>query len=108
MKTPSYLLFLIALLPIACSTPTADNTEAKAQPVQATIITLPKVEKPTKELNVGFLIMDGVFNTELTAPMDIFQHSIFHTEPGMKVFTIAATTKPITTFEGLKMCLLIN
>ena len=26
---------------------------------------------------VGFLIMDGVYNTELTAPYDIFQHTRF-------------------------------
>ncbi len=38
--------------------------------------------KPTPKLeegryNVAFLIMDGVYNTELTAPYDIFQHTIF-------------------------------
>ncbi|GAK77605.1 transcriptional regulator [Nonlabens ulvanivorans] len=27
--------------------------------------------------NVGFLVMDGTFNTELTAPFDIFQHTRF-------------------------------
>ncbi len=27
--------------------------------------------------NVAFLIMDGVYNTELTAPYDIFHHTIF-------------------------------
>lgn len=26
--------------------------------------------------NVAFLIMNGVYNTELTAPFDIFQHTI--------------------------------
>ncbi|MEM6800653.1 MAG: DJ-1/PfpI family protein [Bacteroidota bacterium] len=62
---------------------------------------LPQLEKPGKELNVAFLIMDGVYNTELTAPMDIFQHTIFHTEPGMKVFTIAQEKKPVRSFEGL-------
>ena len=51
--------------------------------------------------NVGFLIMDGTFNTELTAPYDIFQHTIFRKNiKAMNVFTIADTDKPITTFEG--------
>lgn len=56
-----------------------------------------------KALNVGFLIIDGVFNTEVIAPFDVFQHTIFHAPPGMKVFTIAPSRKPITTFEGLKI-----
>lgn len=54
--------------------------------------------------NVGFLIMDGVYNTELTAPYDIFQHTKFRDGiKAMNVFTIADTSDPITTFEGLKI-----
>jgi transcriptional regulator GlxA family with amidase domain len=54
--------------------------------------------------NVGFLIMDGTFNTELTAPFDIFQHTIFREGiKQMNVFTVANTDKPITTFEGMKI-----
>ena len=55
------------------------------------------------ELNVGFVVLDGVYNTELTAPYDIFQHTIFHVEPGMKVFTVAPSSAPIRTFEGLTL-----
>jgi len=62
---------------------------------------LPVVASPQKVWNVAFLIMEGVYNTELTAPMDIFQHTIFHTDPGMKVFTIANSLEPLTSFEGL-------
>ena len=45
-------------------------------------ITISKTEKVTPKLdpnnyNVAFLIMDGTYNTELTAPFDIFQHTIF-------------------------------
>ena len=53
--------------------------------------------------NVAFVIVDGVYNTELTAPMDIFQHTIFHTDPGMKVFTVAPNSAAVTSFEGLKI-----
>lgn len=54
--------------------------------------------------NVGFLIMDGVFNTELTAPFDIFQHTIFRKNiKSMNVFTIANTDDYITSFEGMKI-----
>lgn len=68
-----------------------------------TELKLPQIKKPQKTLNVGFLIMDGVYNTELTAPIDIFQHSIFHTKPGMKVFTIAKNKQAVLTFEGQKI-----
>ncbi len=53
---------------------------------------------------VGFLIMDGVYNTELTAPYDIFQHTRFRNgiKP-MVPFLLANTREPVTTFEGLKL-----
>lgn len=54
--------------------------------------------------NVAFLIMDGVYNTELTAPYDIFHHTIFRDSiKPMNVFTVANTKKPIQTFEGLRL-----
>jgi transcriptional regulator GlxA family with amidase domain len=54
--------------------------------------------------NVGILVMDGTFNTELTAPMDIFHHTKFRDSiKSMKVFTIADSLGQITTFEGLKI-----
>ncbi len=54
--------------------------------------------------NVGFLIMDGVYNTELTAPYDIFQHTQYREvlKP-MHVFTVAEGLEPVTTFEGLRI-----
>lgn len=59
--------------------------------------------KPNR-YNVGFLIMDGTFNTELTAPYDIFQHTIFREgiKP-MNVFTVGDSDDPITTFEGMRI-----
>jgi len=53
--------------------------------------------------SVAFLILDGVYNTELTAPYDMFHHSVFHAEPGMRVFTVAPTLDPVTSFEGLRI-----
>lgn len=59
---------------------------------------------PSGRYNVAFLIMDGVFNTELTAPYDIFQHTVFREgiRP-MNVFTVANTREPVRTFEGLRL-----
>jgi len=54
--------------------------------------------------HAAFLIMDGVYNTELTAPYDIFQHTRYR--EGIKpieVFTIAQSKAIITTFEGLRI-----
>lgn len=58
---------------------------------------------PTRQLNVGFLVVDGVYNSELIAPMDVFHHTVFHTEKGMRVFTVAPQKDTITTFEGLNL-----
>lgn len=69
----------------------------------------PKEEAVTLKLepnryNVAFLIMDGVYNTELTAPYDIFQHTIFRDSiKPMNVFTVANTNQSITTFEGMRI-----
>ena len=54
--------------------------------------------------NVGILIMDGVYNTEMTAPMDIFQHTIFRDSiKSMNVFLIAESMDMVTTFEGMRI-----
>ncbi|MEM7298121.1 MAG: DJ-1/PfpI family protein [Bacteroidota bacterium] len=69
-------------------------------------------QKPTVEINpvaegqsfnAAFLMIDGVYNSELMAPYDIFQHTIFHTEGGINVFTVNETMDTVTTFEGLKL-----
>ena len=59
---------------------------------------------PEGRYNVAFLIMDGVFNTELTAPFDIFQHTIYREGiKSMNTFLVANTDDPITTFEGIRI-----
>lgn len=70
----------------------ADNNEAE------------KATLDPNRLNVAFLMMDGTFNTELTAPYDIFHHTKFRKDiQAMNVFTVANTTDYITSFEGLKI-----
>ncbi len=54
--------------------------------------------------NVAFLIMEGTYNTEFTAPYDIFQHTKYRKGiKAMNTFTVANTLEPITTFEGLRI-----
>jgi transcriptional regulator GlxA family with amidase domain len=58
----------------------------------------------TRPYNVAFLIMDGTYNTEFTAPYDIFQHTIYREGIRyMKPFTVAKTLQPIRTFEGIRI-----
>ena len=58
-----------------------------------------------RPLRAGFLIVDGVYNTELMAPWDVFQHTVYHAapHPGIEVFTVAPEDRPIQTAEGLKI-----
>ncbi len=63
---------------------------------------LPRLD--STRYNVAFLIMEGVYNTELTAPFDIFQHTVFRDSiKAMNVFTVANTLHPITSFEGIRI-----
>lgn len=55
------------------------------------------------DLNVGFLMLPKVYNSELMAPYDIFHHTQFHTKPAMHVFTISPDGTAVTTFEGLRL-----
>lgn len=85
-----------------------NNSEEKTVITPNSLKTELKVKKFPKldssRYNVGFLIMDGTFNTELTAPYDIFQHTIFRKNiKAMNVFTVANTDEAIITFEGIKI-----
>lgn len=87
-----------ALILFSCG----QNTHIKEadQPAQADRTYVPDSSK----YQVAFLVMDGTFNTELTAPYDIFQHTRFREGiKSMQVFTVANTDGPITTFEGMRI-----
>jgi len=63
---------------------------------------LPKIEP--NRYNVAFLIMDGVYNTEFTAPFDIFQHTQYRKGiKAMNTFTVANSLEPVVSFEGLRI-----
>ncbi len=99
--TMKYITLLIAsFFFIACGENAPDSTHSHEK--ETIVKTFPKLD--STRYNVGFLIMDGVFNTELTAPFDIYQHTIFRDSiKAMNVFTVANTDYPITTFEGMRI-----
>jgi len=91
------IYFLILTVFISgCST-----FSGKKEVAQTSLEIYNPVNAPQKVLNVGFLAINGVYNSELMAPYDIFQHTIFHTDPGMKTFIVSPTLEPIVTFEGI-------
>jgi len=95
------ILFFSILILLACQTKTTQPLLAKEDGINT-----PKrvLDLPEDRYNVAFLIMDGVYNTELTAPYDIFQHTIFRKGiKAMNTFMVANTTDAITTFEGIRL-----
>jgi transcriptional regulator GlxA family with amidase domain len=52
---------------------------------------------------VGFLVLPGVYNSELVAPYDVLDHVRFRTRDAPRVFTVAPKAGPLRTFEGLTL-----
>lgn len=91
------LLFLIG---VACLI----GCDHKSKDIHANSST--PIPKPLVEgrYNVAFLIMDGVYNTEFTAPYDIFQHTQYREGiKAMNTFTVANSLRPVISFEGLRI-----
>jgi len=94
---PSQLLTVALLVPLMTFGCGPGSEVASAQPS----LDLPG-ERP---LRVGFLVVDGVYNTELMAPWDVFQHTTHHAapRPGLDVFAVSPDGGTITTAEGLRL-----
>lgn len=86
-----YRIVILFLLIVSC----------QKAPRNSAIEIMPVAEE--QAFNAAFLMIDGVYNSELMAPFDIFQHTIFHTNGGIRVFTVSETMDPVTTFEGLQL-----
>jgi len=95
----NFSIVCVLLILLGCGNSNRKEEVQKQQIVQKKF---PEIKKG--RYNVAFLIMDGTFNTELTAPFDIFQHTVFRKEiKPMNVFTVANTDAAITTFEGMRI-----
>ena len=102
MRVMKYsLVFLLMIVILSCQSKKEEIKVVSENEIHFKK-TFPELKKG--RYNVAFLIMDGTFNTELTAPYDIFQHTIFRKNiKAMNVFTVANTDKAITTFEGMRI-----
>jgi transcriptional regulator GlxA family with amidase domain len=95
------ILFLVIAITLSCNSVEKKDAIDEVPASEKTKL-LPKLEP--NRYNVAFLIMEGTFNTELTAPYDIFQHTVFRDSiKAMNVFTVANTDNAITTFEGMRI-----
>ena len=93
-----YLLILLPFILVSCNQKKAKKETTVVKETRQ----LPKLEP--SNYNVAFLIMNGTFNTEFTAPFDIFQQTKFRKGiKAMNTFTVANTLEPITTFEGVRI-----
>jgi len=58
----------------------------------------------TGVLNAAFVCVEGVFNSELMAPYDVLQHSVFRDGDNyIKPFIVTPDGKPFLTFEGIEV-----
>ncbi|MDO5977602.1 DJ-1/PfpI family protein [Flavivirga spongiicola] len=95
------ILLFISILIVGCNSSEKKTTNEVLHVIQNDKV-FPKLEP--NRYNVAFLIMDGVYNTEFTAPFDIFQHTIFRDSiKAMNVFSVANTDEAITSFEGIRI-----
>jgi len=96
-----YIIVLLCIVTFFSCSQAADSGVTK-EPVDDSAFAKATPILDSTRYNVAFLIMDGTYNTELTAPFDIFQHTIFRKNiKAMNVFTVANTLDPIRTFEGM-------
>ncbi|WP_282049590.1 DJ-1/PfpI family protein [Maribacter aquivivus] len=95
----TYILPLFLTILICCQ---EKKSTVEKEIIAEDIRIMPKLNP--ESYNVAFLIMDGTFNTEFTAPYDIFQHTKYREGiKAMNTFIVANTLEPITTFEGVRI-----
>ena len=96
------LVLIILILVSACNE--KNSKEKSVAPSEKSTVKKQFPILNQNSYNVAFLIMDGKYNTELTAPYDIFQHTQYRKNiKPMNVFTVANTDDPIKTFEGIRI-----
>lgn len=92
----NFVPLLVLVFAVSCI------SKMESTPIKSEERVFPKLA--SDRYNVAFLIMDGVYNTEFTAPFDIFQHTQYRENiKAMNTFTVANTLNPITSFEGVRI-----
>ena len=62
----------------------------------------PEPASPAGVLTAGFVALESVYNSELMAPYDVLQHSVFRDSVNyIAPFVVSPDGHPLTTFEGI-------
>ncbi|MGD1845532.1 MAG: DJ-1/PfpI family protein [Salibacteraceae bacterium] len=97
-----WMLSLLIVLTFCACQPSADKLTSTPINSSPQLHSYPELHPD--RYNVALLLIDGTYNSELTAPMDIFHHTEFRKGiRKMNVFTVSNTLEPVTTFEGLRL-----
>ena len=85
VRCPTWLvLFLLLALPSSAQIPTGADADGKT--VRSAL----------------FVVVDGVYNSELMAPYDVLQHTIFRDDNDYAATAVVSPAgEPVTSFEGL-------
>ncbi|NND94470.1 MAG: glutamine amidotransferase [Flavobacteriales bacterium] len=104
-RIESVLIFCIAISLLSCVNPENNKQFIKGvEPTESSLSDTSFNDLVGRRYNVALLLIDGTYNTELTAPMDIFHHTKFREGvKAMNVFTVSNTNDLVTTFEGLRI-----
>lgn len=75
----------------------------RAAPAPAWRLEPPPELPADRPLRAAFLVVDGVYDTELMAPYDVFHHTRFHTgdRPAIEPYLVSPDGEPIVSFEGI-------
>jgi transcriptional regulator GlxA family with amidase domain len=91
MRYLSILLVAVVAGVTACEVPAGRPTAATPSPSLVSGV-----------LNAAFVGLDGVYNSELMAPYDILQHSVFRDSANyIRPFIVSPDGQPFTSFEGI-------
>lgn len=65
----------------------------------------PEAPPAARLLQAAFVVVDGVYDTELAAPFDVFQHTQGHAPDGagIRPFTVSPDGGEVVTAEGLRL-----
>jgi transcriptional regulator GlxA family with amidase domain len=89
---PSWLLALAVVLGACTRPPVAEMPRPS----------IPDRPEGARVLTAGFVVTPQVFNSELMAPYDVFQHTLFRDDSNyIEPFVVSATGRPVETFEGI-------
>ncbi|MBX2818255.1 MAG: DJ-1/PfpI family protein [Rhodothermaceae bacterium] len=101
----SMALLLGLILMVGCtSEPENERTRADEYMIKAVAQADAARSRGGTVLNVGFVVLESVYNSELMAPYDVIQHTVFRDENNyMMPFIVSPDGHEIVSFEGIEI-----